>query len=212
MTNSFKIKICGITRPADAVTAANLGADMIGLIMYPQSPRHVNLTQARKIIASLPATVDRVGVMVEPDLETVLRIAERLRLDYLQLHGRVSAKMITSLQKSRLKVIQTFAMKSKSDFEAATNSKADLVLLDTYVEGLHGGSGRPFDWTIKPKPRIPNLVLAGGITADNVKEGVRLFHPLVVDVNSGVERSPGIKSPRILKAFMTACNQIRYGS
>lgn len=212
MINSFKIKVCGITRPADATTAARLGADMIGLIMYPQSPRHVNLTQARRIIASLPATVDRVGVMVEPELETVLRLAEKLRLDYVQLHGRVSAKMITSLQKSGLKVIQAFAVKSKSDFVAATKSKADLVLLDTYADGLHGGSGRPFDWTIKPKRRIPNLVLAGGITADNVEEGVRSYHPLVVDVNSGVERSPGIKSPHKLKEFMRKCNRIRYGS
>jgi len=210
--SSLKVKVCGITRPSDAISAARLGADMIGLIMYPPSPRYISVAQARKVIASLPVTVDRVGVMVEPNLETVLSLADRLGLDYVQLHGRVNAKMITSLRKSGLKVIQGFAIKAASDIVAATKSKADLVLLDTYVKGLHGGSGRPFDWTIKPKRRLPNLMLAGGITTDNVEEGVKLYHPLVVDVNSGVERSPGIKSPRKLKAFMQRCNRIRYGS
>jgi len=207
----FKVKVCGITRPSDAKTVVRLGTDMIGLIMYKRSPRNIGITQAKRIIAEIPATVDRVGVMVEPEIETVLLLREKLRLDYVQLHGKISGKMIISLRKNGLKVIQAFAIKNKSDIALAAKSKADLVLLDTFSQGLHGGSGRVFDWSLSPKNRLPNnLVLAGGINEGNVEKGVERFRPLVVDVNSGVESSPGIKSTRKLKAFMQICNRIRY--
>lgn len=207
----FKVKVCGITRASDAELVARLGADMIGMIFYPDSPRNISLSKAKQILSVLPTTVDRVGVVVEPDIGWMLRLSEKLRLDYLQIHGRVTHKTISSIQKSGIKVIQAYGIGNSSDLLSVHKSKADLILLDNKVSKLYGGSGKTFDWSIKlPKP-VPNMVLAGGINADNIAHGVRRFHPLVVDVNSGVESSPGTKSKRKLKLFFGACNKLRYG-
>lgn len=185
--------------------AAELGADMIGLIFYRRSPRFVRLPIAREIISELPPAVMRVGVFVNEPIESILRRAEQLRLDWVQLHGNESKRVIKSCQRSGLRVIKVFTVTSDFDRNYLLSSPADLVLVDN----AGGGSGRTFDWQQLPKHPVPNLVLAGGINADNLKEGVEHFAPSVVDVNSGVESAPGVKSPRKLRDFMKICYQIR---
>ena len=208
----FQIKVCGITRPGDALLAAKLGADMFGFIFYKKSPRYISATAARKIIEVIPATIDRVGVFVDANLETLLKTAGRLKLDYVQLHGKTTNAMIKKIQNSGLRVIQAYHIANKSDYKKATAISADIVQLDNSTIGKPGGTGQRFNWNIKPKPIIPNLMLSGGISADNVLEGLRTFGPIIIDVNSGVEISPGKKSEKKLKQFFNICNRIRYGT
>ena len=195
----FKIKVCGMTRPSDALTAVSLGADMIGMIFYRRSPRRVSQATAMKIRKVLPATVQAAGVFVEHDVDRIARTAERLRLDFVQLHGQYTTGDVRRLQSLGLKVIRVHHIGSATDYRAVYRDRADLVLLDNRSDTAVGGTGQRFDWGLKPPRLIANLVLAGGISVDNVEEGVRQFRPLVVDVNSGVENSPGIKSPAKLK-------------
>jgi len=207
----FQIKVCGITRVEDALLAAQLGADMIGMIFYRGSPRCLSVTAAQKIVRRLPATVDRVGVFVNEDVNIILKAAERLNLDYIQLHGDETTKEILTLKKNGCKVIKAYRIVSRSDYARLYASKADLVLVDNMTADQRGGTGQPFDWCLTPPKKIGNLVLSGGITADNIVAGVNKFAPLVVDVNSGVEIKPGIKSPAKLRRFFQVCDRLRYG-
>ena len=208
----FQIKVCGITRAGDALLAARLGADMLGFIFHSKSPRYISVTAARKIFEKLPATIDRVGVFVDANLETLLQTASHLKLDYLQLHGKTTNSMIKKLQKSGLRVISAFNIRTKLDYKKVLACSADIVQLDNSTISKPGGTGQRFDWNIRPKPAIQNLMLSGGISADNVLEGLRIFSPIIVDVNSGVEMSPGKKSEKKLKQFFNICNRIRYGT
>ena len=207
----FRVKVCGVTRTKDATLIARLGADLIGMIFYRRSKRFVTQKAAREIIGVLPPTVSRVGVFVDESLSKILRIADKLRLDYIQLHGCEPASYVTKLQREGYRVIKAFAIKAQVDYLAVKRSCADLCLLDHQTEQLVGGTGKSFDWQVRPQRKINNLVLAGGITVDNVAKGVELFEPLMVDVNSGVETRPGVKSSTRLKAFMAECDRIRYG-
>ncbi len=204
--------MCGMTRPVDAALAAKLGADMIGMIFYRRSPRFISLKVASKITRVLPPTVARVGVFVNADTDRILRVAERLCLDYVQLSGDEPASQIITLRKYGHKVIKSFTVSYKRDFAPIYASRADLVMLDNRSGSQYGGTGAAFDWKIKPPQPIDNLTLAGGINASNVAEGVKMFRPLVVDVNSGVEKSAGVKSARKLKQFFKVCDVLRYGA
>ncbi|MFH1687286.1 MAG: phosphoribosylanthranilate isomerase [bacterium] len=201
----FKVKVCGITRPQDGLLAAELGADMIGLIFARRSPRCVSLPQARKIVSQLPALTQRVGVFVNTPVETMVIRAKQLRLDWVQLHGEESGGVIRSCQKSGLKVIKAFSVGDGFRWPALQTCPAELVLVDN----AGGGSGRAFDWSKSPGRPAPNLVLAGGISADNLEEGIGRFEPTVVDVNTSVESKPGVKSPKKLRDFMKKCHQLR---
>ena len=207
----FRLKVCGITRPPDAALCAELGADMIGLIFYRRSPRFVSQAKAREIVSSLPPVVNKVGVFVDEKIDRVLQVAERLRLDFVQLHGSEPAGEVAHLQKHGYKVIKSLHVRVKADYRQVLASRADLCLLDNRIDRLAGGTGQAFDWSLRPPRRISNLVLAGGITIDNVRRGVEQFDPVVVDVNSGVEDSPGVKSADRLRAFFEECDRIRYG-
>ncbi|MBU8933164.1 MAG: phosphoribosylanthranilate isomerase [candidate division Zixibacteria bacterium] len=207
----FSVKVCGLTRPKDAALSTGLGADMIGMIFYRKSPRWVSQQQALKIVSAVSPTVSRVGVFVNRDIEGVLKVARRLRLDYVQLHSGFSNNDIKFVQREGFKVIEAFHIRARTDYESAMSSKADLILLDNATAAVPGGTGQCFDWSHKPPRRIPNLVLAGGIDVHNVEQGINRFAPLVVDVNSGVESSPGIKSDSKLRRFFTLCNRLRYG-
>ncbi len=208
----FQIKVCGITRPGDALSAARLGADMFGFIFYSKSPRYISAIAAKKIIDKIPSTIDRVGVFVDADLDTLLKTASRLKLDYVQLHGKTTNSMIKKLQKSGLKVISAFHIRTNSDYKNISASIADILQLDNSAVDKPGGTGQRFEWNLRPKPAIPNLMLSGGISADNVLEGIKIFSPIIVDVNSGVETSPGKKSEQKLKQFFNICDRIRYGT
>ncbi len=210
--NHFKIKVCGITRLRDALLAERLGADMLGFVFYAKSPRYLSVAQAKAIVEKLPATIGKVGVFVEPNLSAMQTAARELKLDYIQLHGVHNNALVRQLRNTGHKVIQSFHVENAKDYQEIWKSVADIVHLDNKSEQSTGGTGRPFNWTIRPRQKIPNLMLAGGISIKNVKEALRLFRPLVIDVNSGVESKPGIKSEPKLKKFFKLCNHLRYGA
>jgi phosphoribosylanthranilate isomerase len=209
--NHFKIKVCGITRLRDALLAERLGADMLGFVFYSKSPRHLSVADAKVIVDKLSATIGRVGVFVEPNLSAMQAAARELKLDYIQLHGVYNNALVRQLRNSGHKVIQSFHVESAKDYQEIWKSIADIVHLDNKSEQSPGGTGKQFNWTIRPRRKIPNLMLAGGINIKNVQEGLKRFQPLVIDVNSGVESKPGIKSEAKLKQFFKLCNQLRYG-
>lgn len=207
----FKVKVCGITRRLDADRVAELGGDMIGFVFYRRSPRFVTQTQARQISLDAAPTLDRVGVFVDEKIDTVLRMSEKVRLSWVQLHGNEPASHISKLQKAGYRVIKAFSVTSPDGFKKLERSRADMVMIDRITANRPGGSGLTFDWSLRPRKRIPNLILAGGVTVRNLARGMSLYDPLVVDVNSGVESSPGVKSARKLRQFFAACDQLRYG-
>ncbi len=207
----FKAKVCGITRNSDALAAWECGADMIGLIFYRPSPRAVSSAKAQQIVKGLPPTLERVGVFVNEKVDTILKLGERLQLDYIQLSGDESESSIVKIQRERYKVIKAFHVRTREDYHELLHTQADICMLDSRSGDQFGGTGKPFDWTVRPPKKIRNLMLSGGITVANVAEGIRLFEPLIVDVNSGVETKPGVKSPKKLAEFFHTINEIRYG-
>ena len=206
----FKVKVCGITRLNDAQTAVELGADLLGFIFYKRSKRYISAADALKIVKKIPPTTARVGVFVNEDSDRILKIACMLRLDFIQLSGNERDRQLVVLHQEGFKVIQAFHITEQNHYKTATESKADLILIDNAGKDGIGGTGKTFDWNLKPPKRIPNLVLAGGINVDNVQQGLEIFNPLVIDVNSGVEFKPGIKSAEKMDDFFKKCNALRY--
>ncbi len=204
-----KTKICGITRVRDANLAARLGAEFLGLIMYKSSPRVITLRLAKTIIESTPPTVQFVLVFVNEAVEVVIARARRLRCSIVQLHGKYSAADVSRIQKAGLRVIRAFQICDVIDLEKASGSCADFVLLDTKDtsdDKVHGGTGKSFNWELlKRRSKRPrNMILAGGLSVANFKKAVQVAEPLVLDFNSGVESSPGIKSALKLKRLFAA--------
>lgn len=198
-----RIKICGITRPEDAIYAAELGTDAIGLIFYPGSPRCMDIARATIIIAALPPLVSKVGLFVNQDEDEIRSVLENLPLDYLQFHGNESPAECSKYNKPYIKSV---AMQAGVDLAAEVGKyqSASCLLLDTHVAGMSGGTGQPFDWSRIPSALDKPIILAGGLTANNVKTAITTVRPYGVDVSSGVERLPGVKDPEKLTAFMRA--------
>jgi phosphoribosylanthranilate isomerase len=203
--NHFQIKVCGITRPDDAILSANLGADMIGILCYSKSPRFVTVAKASAIVKELPAVVDTVGVFVDSPVESVLRSATKCNLTFVQLHGTYLSRDIKTLQSEGLKVIRAFSGTASGLISSLRSSPSDLVMIDN-----SRGTGKAFSPSAGHIKRLPNFVLSGAISVASVRNGVKAYAPLVVDVNSSVEISPGIKSKEKLKQFFRVCNEIRY--
>ena len=206
---SFRVKVCGITRPQDALMATELGAELIGMIFYRRSPRFVQPHEAEAIISQLPQAAARVGIFVDEPVQSMLELADRLRLDYVQLHGNETDDQIDQVRQAGFEVIKAFRILGLADWENLYSSHADLVLVDNATAELKGGTGRTFDWSIEPPRPVTNLVLSGGLTVDNIEDGVTRFNPVIVDVNSGVESAPGIKSKSRLIEFIGRCDRIR---
>lgn len=207
----FRVKVCGITRPEDAAVAIELGCDMIGMILSRTSPRFVVNQKALAVTRLVPSIVAKVGVFVGAEVDTILRMADRLKLDFVQLHGGESESTAAQLQASGVKVIRVFHIEAESDWKTVARSRADLKMVDHKTDKMPGGTGKPFNWNLVPGAAVSNLVLAGGISEKNVAEGVKLFDPVMVDVNSSVETSPGLKSAARLKRFFKECDRLRYG-
>ncbi|HEY5316033.1 MAG TPA: phosphoribosylanthranilate isomerase [Pirellulales bacterium] len=210
----FRIKICGITNPADVAAAAEAGADAIGLNFCAASKRCIDLARAEKIIAVLPAHVAKVGVFADMQPAEMIEIAERLGLDMLQLHGRETPADLAMLGGHAL--IKAFGcgpsghaavLAYLADCQQA-GARPGMVLLDAESAGQLGGTGRLADWpaarAYASEAGVPPLVLAGGLTAENVGEAIRAVRPAAVDTASGVERSPGLKDADKLARFVTA--------
>jgi phosphoribosylanthranilate isomerase len=201
-----RIKICGITRPEDALAAARLGADAIGLVFYPPSPRAVTPAQARAIVAVLPPFVTTVGLFVNPRAVEVREVLAAVPLQMLQFHGEEGAAFCSGFDRPFLKALRVRPgvdlLQSAGDFRMAAG-----LLLDAWVEGLHGGTGATFDWSLIPRQLPLPMVLSGGLHPGNVATAVRAVRPWAVDVSSGVESAKGIKDAVKIEAFINGvCN------
>ena len=177
-----RVKICGITRPADAVAAAEAGADAIGLVFYPRSPRFVDLDTANAIVAATPAFVTVVGLVVDAEQQRVEEILSAVKLHMLQLHGDESPAFCTSLHMPYIKAIR---MREDRDAleDMSQYADASAVLLDAYQAGVPGGTGTRFDWSRVPTQRSKPIILAGGLNPENVGEAIRQVRPFAVDVS-----------------------------
>lgn len=196
-----RIKVCGITRETDAIEAANLGVDAIGLVFYKHSPRFVTIEQANRVIAALPPFVTVVGLFVNPDETTVKEVLERCAIDVLQFHGDESPDFCRTFKRPYLKAIRV--RKAEDVVNAAQHfTDARAILADAFVDGSFGGTGQMCDWSLLPRELSLPLILSGGLDADNIEQAIRLVHPAAVDVSSGVEESKGIKSAARMAAFI----------
>jgi phosphoribosylanthranilate isomerase len=203
-----KVKICGITRGEDAELAVSLGAWAIGFILWPESKRYADPAVAGGISHALQRRVERVGVFVNQPLDDIAGMVDTLGLSYVQLHGDEGPSFCSAVsQRTGAKVIKAMRIAHASDLRELDRFHTDLHLLDTAVEGLRGGSGQSWDWSLAAQRRskIPFL-LSGGLTPENVADGIAAVHPWGVDVASGVESNPGIKDEEKLRAFFDAIN------
>lgn len=198
-----RVKICGLSRPEDITAAAHAGADAIGLVFYPPSPRAVSVEQAASLLRHVPAFVSTVGLFVDPAEETVTQVLKQCPLDVLQFHGDESPAFCRSFGRPYLKAVR---VKPGLDLLQYAENYADAagLLLDAWVAGVPGGTGQSFDWSLIPEDLPLPLILAGGLAPDNVAEAIDRVKPWAVDVSGGVEREKGIKDPARIAAFMRA--------
>lgn len=201
-----RVKICGITRSEDALAAARLGADAIGLVFYAESPRVVDAKQAIEICASLPPFVSRVGLFVNEDADEVRDIMAQVPLDLLQFHGEEEAEYCRQFNRPYIKALRMHEQQDLHDAAAVYNDAAAL-LLDAYVAEQLGGTGQTFDWERIPADLSKPVVLAGGLTPDNVAEAIASVYPYAVDVSSGVEQDPGMKDLEKMATFIKEVNK-----
>lgn len=200
-----RIKICGITRTEDALTAVEAGADAIGLVFYPASPRNVAIEQATKICRALPPFITTVGLFVNASYQAVTEISTKLSLGLLQFHGDESAEYCEQFKQPWIKALRVQATTNIVE-EMRPYNKAQGILLDSYVAGVQGGTGISFDWSLIPQQTDKPIILAGGLTVDNVQQAIQVSKPYAVDVSGGVELAKGIKDPTKIVAFI---NQVK---
>lgn len=198
---AVRSKICGITRVEDALIAAEAGADAIGLVFYDRSPRAVSVQQARAIIAALPPFVTTVGLFVNASRCEIGEILDAVPLDLLQFHGDETSAQCEGHGRPYIKALR---VRPGEDIAAccAEYNQASGILLDTYVPGVPGGTGEAFDWSLVPADLGKPVILAGGLTADNVRAAIAQVSPYAVDVSGGVEASKGVKDAEKIRAFI----------
>jgi phosphoribosylanthranilate isomerase len=201
-----KIKFCGMTDVDDALHAAALGVDAIGLIFTARSPRRVGIEQAIAIARAMPPFVARVGLFLDQEVESVARIVNAVPLDILQFHGREEAAFCRMFGRPYLKVVPMMDVDDVPGFAAAYPDAQGFVL-DSHRAGAAGGTGVVFDWSRARAELDRAIVLAGGLTPENVGSAVRTVRPYAVDVSSGVERAIGHKDHAKMRAFIAAVRQ-----
>ena len=196
-----RVKICGITRPEHARAAARVGADAIGLMFYEPSPRFVTRAQARAVCEALPPLVSIVGVFVNPAPREIEAVVDELPVDLLQFHGEEPPELCSGAGKPYVKAVR---VRTRSDImeAAARYIDARALLLDAHHDALWGGTGEPFDWSVVPDDVARPIVLAGGLTPENVAGAIRRVRPFAVDVSGGVESAAGEKDPESMERFM----------
>jgi phosphoribosylanthranilate isomerase len=206
-----RVKICGITRLEDAEAAVGLGADAIGFILWPKSPRVISLDEAARIANALPPFVTRVGVFVNPSLNEAREAVDRVGLDAVQLHGDETPGAFRALPVRCLKVA---TLESDDDIRAVAAWPADVMpLVDAADRERRGGTGRVANWTRAAQVSfVRPIVLSGGLTADNVSQAIAATRPWAVDVSSGVETSPGVKSVERMEKFFAAVAAVPEGA
>jgi phosphoribosylanthranilate isomerase len=202
-----QVKICGITSVEDAQAAVDAGADALGFVFYPPSPRYVTPEEAEQIIHTLPPFVTTVGLFVDVALDTVSETAARCGLDRVQLHGRETAEFCRQVTRP---VIKAFRIKNAESLSLLPAYKVSAYLLDAYVEGaLPGGTGSTFSWELAAQARpYGPVILAGGLTPENVEGAIAQTSPYGVDVSTGVERAPGIKDHEKVRQFIARAKAV----
>lgn len=194
------VKICGITTLQDALEAAHLGADALGFNFYAKSPRYIDPEKARGIIRELPPFATAVGLFVNEQAGRVEKIADRCGIDILQFHGDESPEYCAGFSR---RVIKAFRMRDREDLDYLRAFSVSAHLLDAYSEGAYGGTGKTFNWELASEAKaLGRVVLAGGLTPENVAEAVGAVGPYAVDVSSGVESAPGRKDPARVAEFI----------
>jgi len=202
-----RVKICGITNIDDALLAIEAGADALGFVFHDNSPRYIAPDKAAAIIAALPPFVQTVGVFVNLEADTINRTAEQCRLDLVQLHGDETPGFCAKMCR---RVIKGFRIRDITSLEPMVHYRVAACLLDAYSPQEYGGTGLSFNWetAMIAKEFGTPIILAGGLTPDNVQEAVEKVLPFGVDVSSGVERAPGIKDPEKVREFIRRAKKI----
>ncbi len=203
-----RVKICGITSLEDALTAVEAGADALGFVFFAKSPRHIFPEQAARIISQLPPFVQAVGLFVNEEADTVNKVADLCRLDLVQLHGDEPPDYCRQFKRRLLKA---FRVRSLTCLDPINNYQVAGYLLDTFSPSFYGGTGLSFNWEIAAEAvkRHQRIVLAGGLTPDNVAEAISQVRPYGVDVSSGVEAAPGKKDRDKLRAFLQNAKEVQ---
>ncbi|MBM3847672.1 MAG: phosphoribosylanthranilate isomerase [Verrucomicrobia bacterium] len=198
-----RVKICGITRTADALAAVEAGADALGFVFTERSPRHITARQAASIIRHIPPFISRVGLFVDATMDDVALLMSETGIDALQFHGDESPDFCDRFHCTTLKAIR---VRNAASLKPIRNYAVSGILLDAHVAGKHGGTGSKFDWSLalEAKRFGKPIILAGGLKPDNVAEAVRSVNPYGIDVSSGVEASPGKKDIAKLRDFIAA--------
>lgn len=216
MNSRTRIKICGLTRAEDLQAAVAAGADAIGLVFYPKSPRYIAPEAAAQLIAAVPPFVTTVGLFVNATQQEVEAIVARAPVSLLQFHGDETLEQCVAIAHAvnrpfmravriGTEISGVDLLKYEQSYRAASKLFSGL-LLDAFVEG-YGGGGKVFDWSLIPKELAPRVVLSGGLSVQNATEAVLQVRPHAVDISSGVEQSKGIKDPAKISAFIHAVRQ-----
>ena len=201
-----RIKICGITHLTDALTAVEAGADALGFNFVPDTPRFVKPDQVAAIVAELPPFITTVGVFASKDAAKLSTIANQCRLDAIQLHADVTPEFCRNLDR---RVIKAVRVKDESSLSILSDYDVNAFLLDAYVEGKLGGTGKVFDWDLALQAKdYGRIIVAGGLNPDNVAHAVRYVKPYGVDVSSGVESHPGRKDPDKIRKFINTVRSV----
>jgi phosphoribosylanthranilate isomerase len=203
---SVKIKICGITSVDDAKLAIDLGADLLGFNLFPQSPRCVTFDQAEDIICQLPTFMDTVAVFVNPNPTEMKRFVEKGFFNWIQLHGDETPEFCRSLSWMNARIIKAIRVQSAEDIQKADAFPVDAILFDAFDKHLYGGTGKTFDWSLI-KHLYRRVFLAGGITPENIIQALDLG-VYCVDVCSGIESQPGKKDPQKMKLLFENARKV----
>lgn len=202
-----RIKYCGITNVEDALAAIDLGVDALGFVFHPPSPRYVAPERARAIIAALPPLVCKVGLFVNHEPDAVREIAAMTGIDLVQYHGDETPAICAGSPRAWIKALR---VRVDTDLAACAREYAGAaaLLVDSWDAQVYGGSGRTFDWSLLPGQFTRPLILAGGLTPDNVADAIRRIHPYAVDVSGGIEASKGRKDREKMHRFVTEVRKV----
>ena len=196
--NRTRVKVCGMSQADNVSAAVDCGVDAIGMIFHADSPRNISLEQAKAIRAVVPAFVSLVGVFVDSDADKINRYCQQAGLDLIQLHGSESNEFGKQLSRPFVKAIRAQSKDQLND-QVKLYPDARALLLDPYVKGKHGGTGKQLDLTLWPTNTEQPLILAGGLSSENVHDAVQAVSPYAVDLNSGLEDAPGLKNIDLLE-------------
>ena len=199
-----RVKICGLTRREDLEYAAFLGVDAVGLVFQAQSPRRLEPAAAAALLRRRPAFLSVVALFMDADRDRVRAVLDEVAVDYLQFHGSESPDFCASFGLPYVKAVPMGSVADAVSYARAYRDTASAFVVDSNRAGEVGGTGKRFDWNALARADELRLILAGGLTPDNVGEGIRRLHPLAVDVASGVESAKGVKDHRLMQEFVAA--------